>query len=147
MPFLGHARRPSSALHSPHDPTPRAMHIAELVGPPAGELAKASRGELLGDPRLVASPAAPIKEWEDHIQAEILNSRLDTTSKKALITARVGQGRFKNNGSLLISPSADRESLAKMGVRDEDSAIIKPFSQRQQHHLEFHRDRIFASPQ
>lgn len=188
-------------------PEPLAMHIAELVGPPAGELAKASRGEMLKDPRLVASPAAPVKEWEDHIQAEILRSPIDTTEKRALITARVGQGRFKdnvrsrenfcritgvsngnhligshikpwrhssnderldgengllltpsidhlfdrghisfkNNGSLLISPSADRESLAKMGVRDEDSVIIKPFSQGQQRHLEFHRDRIFAS--
>lgn len=188
-------------------PEPLALHIAELVGPPAGELAKASRGELLRDPRLVASPAAPIKEWEDHIQTEILNSRIDSTEKNALITARVGQGRFKdnvraresfcritgvsngnhligshikpwrhssnderldgengllltpsidhlfdrghisfkNNGSLLISPSADRESLAKMGVRDESSVIIKQFSQRQQLHLEFHRERIFAS--
>lgn len=188
-------------------PEPLAMHIAELVGPPAGELAKASRGELFKDPHLAASPAAPIKEWEDHIQAEILKSPIDKTEKRALITARVGQGRFKdnvwaresfcrvtgvsngnhligshikpwrhcsnderldgengllltpsidhlfdrghisfkNNGSLLISPSADRESLAKMGVRDENSAIIKPFSEQQQEHLEFHRGRIFAS--
>lgn len=188
-------------------PEPLAMHIAELVGPPAGELAQASRGELFRDALLADSPAAPIKEWEDHIQAEILGSRLDATSKAALITARVGQGRFKdavraresfcrvtgvsngnhligshikpwrhssnderldgengllltpsidhlfdrghisfkNNGELLISPSADRGSLTKMGVRNEGLVIVRPFSQRQQLNLEYHRDRIFAS--
>jgi putative restriction endonuclease len=186
-----------------------AQVIAGLVGPPANEFVRASRGELLNDSRLHAPETAPIKEWEDHIQSALLaNPRLDVTSKKALINARVGQGRFKenvravenscritgvfnglhligshikpwrhssneerldgengllltpsidhlfdkghisfkNNGSLLISPAADRESLLRMGVRDESSVIIKPFSPRQQRHLEFHRDRIFASP-
>ena len=92
------------------------------------------------------SNGSHIKPWRHSSNDERLdgeNGLLLTPSIDHLFDR--GHISFKNNGSLLISPSADRESLAKMGVRDEDSAIIKPFSQRQQHHLEFHRDRIFTS--
>jgi predicted restriction endonuclease len=151
---------------------------------------------------------APVKEWEDHIQNLIAqNPALETTEKKALITARIGQGIFKENvrrieeacrvtgventnhligshikpwrhsdnaerldgqngllltpsidhlfdkgyvsfrggGDLLISPRADRESLAKMGVKDENSAMIRPFTHMQRRYMEFHRDSIFLS--
>jgi putative restriction endonuclease len=171
------------------------------------EAISALRGELVaGIPEAIPS-AAPVKEWEDHIQKEILaNPSLEKTEKRALVTARIGQGKFKenvwevertgcrvtgvtnpnhligshikpwrhssnterlagengllltpsidhlfdhghisfkNSGELLISPRADRESLAKMGIKDESSVILRPFTHRQREHLDFHRDSIF----
>ena len=49
---------------------------------------------------------------------------------------------FKDDGKLLISPVADRPSLAKMGVRGEVN--VGGFSRKQVPHLEFHRDAVFV---
>jgi hypothetical protein len=39
-----------------------------------------------------------------------------------------GHISFQDSGLLLISPRADRDSLARMGVEDEQSAVQKPFT-------------------
>ncbi len=173
------------------------------------ETVSALRGELAASLPAPIASSAPIKEWEDHLQKEIISSpTLDRTEKRSLVNARIGQGTFKenvweveqegcrvtgvtnpnhligshikpwrhsdnkerlagengllltpsidhlfdrghitfkNDGSLLISPRSDRESLARMGVKDESSVILRPFTRQQRHHLDFHRDKIFLS--
>ncbi|MHB2026499.1 MAG: HNH endonuclease [Elusimicrobiota bacterium] len=87
-----------------------------------------------------------IKPWRHSNNVERLdgeNGLLLTPSIDHLFDK--GYISFRENGGLLISPRADRESLAKMGVENEGSAIIKPFTHVQQRHLEFHRDEIFLS--
>lgn len=86
-----------------------------------------------------------IKPWrhgtnEERLDGEnglLLTPSIDHLFDKGLIS-------FKNNGTLLISDSSDRDSLAKMGIRDESSAVLKAFSNGQQKYLEYHRDVIFA---
>jgi hypothetical protein len=85
-----------------------------------------------------------IKPWRHSDNQERLdgeNGLLLTPSIDHLFDK--GHISFKDTGALLISPIADRESLAKMGVRDENSVIVKPFTHIQQRRLEFHRDAIF----
>lgn len=183
--------------------------LAGLVGPPARELIHGARAELVKGNSALPTSSAPIIEWEDHLQQQILsNPNLGPTERKALVNARIGQGRFKenvraiesacrltgvrndshliashikpwrhsgnderldgengllltpsmdhlfdkghitfeNNGSLIISPSADRDSLKRMGIANESSiSIVEPFSRGQQKHLDFHREKIFVS--
>lgn len=185
---------------------PLAQVLAGLIGNEAKELMFSANRELVRSNSLPIATQAPVKEWEDHLQSNILHDRtLQATEKKALVNARIGQGlfkervwhvedscrvtgvhnpthlmgshikpwrhcdnkerldgengllltpsidhlfdkgfiSFKNDGGLLIHPRSDRESLAKMGVKDENSVIMKPFSHIQQRNLEFHRDVIF----
>lgn len=85
-----------------------------------------------------------IKPWRHSNNRERLdgeNGLLLTPSIDHLFDK--GYISFRGTGALLISPIADRESLAKMGVRDESSAIITSFTHIQQQYLEFHRDSIF----
>lgn len=190
-------------------PEDLAQSLLGLAEPTDRETISALRGELSTQNIVPITPSAPVMEWEDHLQKEILASpAIPKTEKKALINARVGQGRFKenvweveregcrvtgvdnpnhligshikpwrhsdnderlagengllltpsidhlfdrghisfrDNGELLISPRADRESLSKMGIKDELSVIVRPFTRLQRTHLHFHRDKIFLS--
>ncbi len=79
-------------------PPTLAETIAGLVGPPATELIHASRGEVIRDIKTESPAAAPVKEWEDRLQQALeADAKIPLTEKKALINARVGQGRFKEN--------------------------------------------------
>lgn len=184
-----------------------AQVLAGLIGPQAPELVHSAQNILAKDAVLPIPDAAPVQQWENRLQDEIARSPLAKTEKEALVTARIGQGIFKENvgtvenqcrvtgvinpnhligshikpwrhsdnkerldgengllltpsidhlfdkghisfqdsGLLLISPRADRDSLARMGVRDEESVVQKPFTHLQRRYLDFHRDRIFLS--
>ena len=184
---------------------PMAQVLAGLIGSPAKELVHSR--ELVADAVLPVPDAAPVQEWENRLQDEINRSPLKKTEKEALVTARIGQGVFKekvwavehqcrvtgvinpnhligshikpwrhsdnkerldgengllltpsidhlfdkghisfqDSGLLLISPRADRDSLARMGVKSEDSVIQKPFTNLQRRYLDFHRDSIYLS--
>jgi len=50
---------------------------------------------------------------------------------------------FEDNGQLILSPSADRQSLEKMGVRTSKLINVGSFSDGQKQYLNFHRDRVF----
>lgn len=85
-----------------------------------------------------------IKPWRHSDNQERLdgeNGLLLTPSIDHLFDK--GHISFKDTGNLLISPIADRDSLARMGVKDENSVIVRSFTHIQQRHLEFHRDTIF----
>jgi putative restriction endonuclease len=85
-----------------------------------------------------------IKPWRHSNNQERLdgeNGLLLTPSIDHLFDK--GYISFKNSGELLLSPRADRVALAKMGVKDETSVIILPFTRAQRERLEFHRDKIF----
>jgi hypothetical protein len=87
-----------------------------------------------------------IKPWRHSDNKERLdgeNGLLLTPSIDHLFDK--GHISFQDSGLLLISPRADRDSLARMGVEDEDSAIQKPFTHLQRRYLDFHRDKIFLS--
>ena len=87
-----------------------------------------------------------IKPWrhsdnKEHLDGE--NGLLLTPSIDHLFDK--GHISFQDSGLLLISPRADRDSLARMGVEDESSAIQRPFTHIQRRYLDFHRDKIFLS--
>lgn len=185
-----------------------AQVLGGLIGRQATELLRAAQGELVKNATKELPERAPIKDWEDRIEREIVqDSKLEKTEREALVTARVGQGIFKENvwkvedscrvtgvdnpnhligshirpwrhssneerldgengllltpsidhlfdkghisfeysGALLISPRADRVSLAKMGIKDVSSVYKRPFRTGQRKYLDFHHEQIFLS--
>jgi len=79
------------------------------------------------------------KERMDGENGLLLTPSIDHLFDKGYIS-------FKDSGSLLISPRADRDALARMGVRSESSVMIeKSFTHLQSRYLDFHRDKIFLS--
>lgn len=50
---------------------------------------------------------------------------------------------FDDNGTLLISPVADRTALKQMGVPADGLFTAGPFSEKQKRYLAFHRDEVF----
>lgn len=52
---------------------------------------------------------------------------------------------FENNGRLLISPVADKESLERMGIRTGERSNVGTFSAGQRRYLDYHRDAVFLS--
>jgi putative restriction endonuclease len=50
---------------------------------------------------------------------------------------------FADDGTLLISPAADRESLEKMGVPCGGATNVGSFTVKQQEYLAFHRAEVF----
>ena len=78
-------------------PEPMARELGRLIGPPASELV---RGALLEDASrpLAGRARAELIEWEDHLEREILDApTLSETERTALVRARRGQGRFREN--------------------------------------------------
>ena len=49
---------------------------------------------------------------------------------------------FESNGDVLISPVADRESLARMGLDPNRSINVGRFGDGQKRYLEFHRENV-----
>lgn len=50
---------------------------------------------------------------------------------------------FDDDGSVLISPVAHKDSLRRMGLEDALSSNVGTFSEGQRAYLEFHRDSVF----
>jgi hypothetical protein len=50
---------------------------------------------------------------------------------------------FADEGEVLVSPVADRDSLLRMGVRCGSPIFAGHFNSDQKHFLEYHRNEIF----
>jgi len=88
--------------------------------------------------------ASHIKPWRDGDNNERLdgeNGLLLTPSIDHLFDG--GFISFENNGELLVSPRADKISLAKMGVPVNEVFKSGSFSEGQKHYLGYHRKEIF----
>lgn len=78
-------------------PVAMAAALGRLIGPPVDEMV---RGRLVGD--FAIQPAgrarAELTDWEDHLERGILTSdALTDTERTAIVTARRGQGVFREN--------------------------------------------------
>lgn len=197
----------------------QAVYLTEVLAPMAEVL-----GGLIGEEFRILSSCAfdvatddrsratvdalEMRTWEEHLVAEIRNSRdISETSRSALIMARRGQGvfrervadierycrvtrvdrpahliashckpwrdcqneerldgengllltpsidhlfdrgfiSFEDNGDLLISPVAHRDSLLRMGVDASRLPNVGGFTVGQKHYLEYHRDNVFLA--
>lgn len=90
--------------------------------------------------------ASHCKPWRDSDNAERLdaeNGLLLTPSIDHLFDR--GFISFENNGRLLVSAVAHKESLRRMGVSTEEAINVGAFSQGQRGYLEFHREHVFLS--
>ena len=94
---------------------------------------------------LRASHCKPWRSGDNQERLDGANGLLLTPSIDHLFDR--GFISFERSGRLLISPTADRPSLAKMGVPMEESASVGEFSAEQDRYLEYHRDLVFLRPQ
>jgi hypothetical protein len=88
--------------------------------------------------------ASHIKPWRDSSNQERLdgeNGFLLTPSIDHLFDR--GFISFENNGTLLISPVANKSALQRMGVPTDGSINVGSFTSEQKKHLDFHRDSVF----
>lgn len=88
--------------------------------------------------------ASHIKPWKVSNNAERLdgeNGLFLTPSIDHLFDG--GYISFRDSGVLLVSPTADRVSLTKMGVPKVTDYNVGSFSRVQARYLEYHRDSIF----
>src|SRR5690606_37125601 len=87
--------------------------------------------------------ASHCKPWRDANNEERLdgeNCLLLTPSMDHLFDR--GFIGFDSNGQTIISPVADRESLARMGLDPRSPPNVGTFSSGQRKYLEFHRDNV-----
>jgi hypothetical protein len=88
--------------------------------------------------------ASHIKPWRESDNRERLfegNGLLLTPTIDHLFDR--GFISFENNGELLISPVAHKESMNKMGVITDHVVNVGSFADPQREFLEFHRDNVF----
>lgn len=91
---------------------------------------------------LIASHCKPWRDCASH------NERLDGENG-LLLTPSIdhlfdrGFISFENNGRLLVSDVAHKESLRRMGVPVDEVRNIGKFSDGQKHYLEYHRENLF----
>ena len=89
--------------------------------------------------------ASHCKPWRD---CESNEERLDGENG-LLLTPTVdhlfdrGFISFEDNGDVLVSPVAHRESLKKMGIATEERLNVGTFSEGQRRYLDFHRNAVF----
>jgi len=87
--------------------------------------------------------ASHCKPWRDSSNEERLdgeNGLLLTPSVDHLFDR--GFIAFEDNGQVVISPVAHRDSLLRMGLDAENPPNVGPFSIGQRRYLEFHRDNV-----
>jgi hypothetical protein len=87
--------------------------------------------------------ASHCKPWRDASNEERLdgeNGLLLTPNADHLFDR--GFIGFENNGDLLVSPVAHRESLARMGLALSSKTNVGGFSEGQRRYLEFHRENV-----
>jgi hypothetical protein len=92
--------------------------------------------------------ASHIKPWRESDNQERLtegNGLLLTPSIDHLFDR--GFISFENNGELLVSPTAHKESLQKMGVATDRVVNVGGFADAQKEFLEFHRRSVFLQSQ
>lgn len=88
--------------------------------------------------------ASHIKPWRHAAHGERLdgeNGFLLTPSIDHLFDR--GFISFEDSGRLIVSPSADRTSLRRMGVTVDEPVNVGHFSEGQRHFLDFHRNDVF----
>lgn len=88
--------------------------------------------------------ASHIKPWRESDNQERLfegNGLLLTPTIDHLFDR--GFISFENNGELLVSPVADKESLKRMGIPVERVLNVGGFAQPQCEFLDFHRQKVF----
>ena len=89
--------------------------------------------------------ASHCKPWRD---CESNDERLDGENG-LLLTPTVdhlfdrGFISFENDGEVLVSPVAHRESLKRMGIEVAGRVNVGAFSEGQRRYLEFHREAVF----
>jgi hypothetical protein len=87
--------------------------------------------------------ASHTKPWRDSTNDErldgenglLLTPTIDHLFDKGFIS-------FEGNGDLLLSPVADRMSLARMGIAPEREINVGAFSEGQRRFLEYHRENV-----
>lgn len=87
--------------------------------------------------------ASHCKPWRDATNEERLNGEnglLLTPSIDHLFDR--GFIGFEDNGTLIISPVADRPSLKKMGIEIEKTVNVGSFTSGQKNFLDFHRNAV-----
>lgn len=90
--------------------------------------------------------ASHTKPWRDSDNEERLNGEnglvltptIDHLFDKGFIS-------FENNGDLLVSPVAHRQSVARMGL--DDRINVGAFSEGQRHFLDYHRENVLRRAQ
>ena len=106
------------------------------------------RCRITGVDRLEHLIASHTKPWRD---CDTADERLDPENG-LMLTPSIdhlfdrGFISFDDNGQLLISPVAHRESLSRMGIPDGTGSNVGTFSQGQRSYLEFHRESVFLQP-
>lgn len=103
-----------------------------------------ARCRITGVDRAEHLRASHLKPWRDATNSERLageNGLLLTPSIDHLLDR--GFISFRGDGRLLVSPVADRQSLAKMGIAVDRDFDAGRFTTTQQQFLEFHRDEVF----
>src|SRR5690606_34634584 len=88
--------------------------------------------------------ASHCKPWRDASNAERLdgdNGLLLTPDVDHLFDG--GFISFEDNGEVLVSPVANRESLRLMGLEDALYGNVGAFSDGQKAYLSFHRESVF----
>ena len=88
--------------------------------------------------------ASHIKPWRDSNNEERLtgdNGLLLTPSIDHLFDR--GFISFEDEGELLVSSIADRESLKRMGIQTDKEINTRRFNSKQSHFLEYHRKNVF----
>ncbi|MCF6225585.1 MAG: HNH endonuclease [Xanthomonadales bacterium] len=91
---------------------------------------------------LRASHIRPWRDCADHEQrldgenGFLLTPSIDHLFDRGFIS-------FENNGELILSPAAHRESLNRMGIETEKSLNVGNFHAGQKSYLEYHRDSVF----
>ena len=98
--------------------------------------------------RLEHLRASHIKPWrhaghEERLDGEnglLLTPSIDHLFDRGFIS-------FEDSGRLIISPSADRPSLQRMGVAVDQPVNVGRFSEGQRRFLDFHRSDVFLEAQ
>lgn len=90
---------------------------------------------------LVASHIKPWRESNNEERLAGVNGLLLTPSIDHLFDR--GFISFSDEGDVLISPVADRESIVRMGVVCDRPIIVGKFNFDQRHFLDYHRKEIF----
>ena len=98
---------------------------------------------VTGVDRVVHLVASHCKPWRDSTYEERLageNGLLLTPTVDHLFDR--GFIGFENDGTLIISPVADRPSLRRMGIETERIVKTGEFTEGQRHFLDFHRNSV-----
>jgi hypothetical protein len=98
---------------------------------------------ITGVTRVEHLRASHCKPWRDATNEERLdgeNGLLLTPNADHLFDR--GFIGFENNGDVLISPAAHKESLVRLGLDYGRKLNVGTFSDGQKHYLEFHRDAV-----